>query len=404
VQSQTHVQLDRLQSYASTDMHDSTVGLRSGRVEARAKEQRGAAARFVIRTPSAAAGVRGTDFRVGIQPDTMATHSEVLSGVVDVSAAGEARGQAVAAGFGMVLAPNEKPSAPTRLLEAPDLSTLPPLQQRVTFRIALPPVASAGSYRPRVASDAGFHHVMGDVHSPMPAAVFSNLPDGDYWLSARAIDGRGLEGIDAVRTFRLKARPEPPLIREPQDKGITRSSNTTFAWTVPVGIDQFHFQLARDLEFQDVVRDERLAQDTRVLDDLQPAYYYWRIASIKPDGDHGPFSDPRRFTRRPSPSTPEPRETDDRTITISWSGEPGQTFLVQIARDATFANVLDTATVSEPQVTRPKPEPGTYFVRTQATDPDGFVGPFSAAQQFTVLPPESPKWWLLLLVPLLFAL
>ena len=67
--------------------------------------------------------------------------------------------------------------------------------------------------------------------------------------------------------------------------------------------------------------------------------------------------------------------------------------------------------LNEPRITRPKPEPGTYYVRTQATDPDGFVGPFSATQQFDIplLPPPPPPpptvhpWWLLflLLVPLL---
>jgi len=45
-------------------------------------------------------------------------------------------------------------------------------------------------------------------------------------------------------------------------------------------------------------------------------------------------------------------------------------------------------------------------VRTQATDPDGFVGPYSSTQRFDIPQPPPPPpershpWWLLLL-PLL---
>lgn len=408
VQAQSDVALDRLRAFQGTDMHESAIGLKTGSVDALAAKQRGPAARFVIRTPSAAAGVRGTDFRVGILQDSKATRSEVLTGVVDVNAAGQSAGPvAVAAGFGTVVAPNEKPAPPVRLLGAPNLSDLPALQERVSFRLVLHAVPSASGYRTRVAADADFNRVLADVVSRTPEALVSNLPDADYWLAVRAINELGLEGIDATRTFRLKARPEPPLIRSPQDKGVTRGGATVFEWTTPVGISRFHFQLARDPAFADlVVNDDRVTADRRAIDDLPPAEYWWRIASIRPDDDHGPFSDPRAFSRRAPPSTPQPPETDDKTMTISWSGEPGQTFLFQMARDAAFADIVDSATLAEPRITRPKPEPGTYFVRTQATDPDGFVGPFSSVQQFTIAPPETPPYWLLLLplIPILFSL
>jgi hypothetical protein len=42
-----------------------------------------------------------------------------------------------------------------------------------------------------------------------------DLPDGDQHVRVRAIDARGLEGLNADRAFTLSARPEPPLLSQP---------------------------------------------------------------------------------------------------------------------------------------------------------------------------------------------
>ena len=57
--------------------------------------------------------------------------------------------------------------------------------------------------------------------------------------------------------------------------------------------------------------------------------------------------------------------------------------------------------LDKPEISIDKPgEAGIYFMRYRATDPDGFVAPFSSAQSFEV---KGNYWWqMLLLVPLLF--
>jgi len=47
--------------------------------------------------------------------------------------------------------------------------------------------------------------------------------------------------------------------------------------------------------------------------------------------------------------------------------------------------------LDKPEIDVPRPQPGTYFMRYRATDPDGFVGPFSSAQRFTIVPPPCLK-------------
>ena len=91
---------------------------------------------------------------------------------------------------------------------------------------------------------------------------------------------------------------------------------------------------------------------------------------------------------------------DEASVTLSWSGEPGQTFRLQVAGDQEFRELVTDQNLTEPTIALPKPVPGTYYVRVQATDPDGYVGPFTAPQSFAV-PQPPPPWWLLpiLLIP-----
>lgn len=59
------VRLDKVQGFRGFDGQDTRVYLERGRVETSVMAQRGPAARYQIRTPTAVVGVRGTAFRVG---------------------------------------------------------------------------------------------------------------------------------------------------------------------------------------------------------------------------------------------------------------------------------------------------------------------------------------------------
>ena len=71
-------------------------------------------------------------------------------------------------------------------------------------------------------------------------------------------------------------------------------------------------QVARDASFHTplVDRDELDAPNLRV-DLADEGLYYWRLASIRPDGDHGPYGDAQRFELRPLPNAPQNSVTDN---------------------------------------------------------------------------------------------
>jgi hypothetical protein len=397
LQAQSRLRVREVARYPELGAHRSTIEMGDGRVESLAAPQKGGG-RFEIRTPLATTAVRGTSFRVATDEAAKRTTSEVLTGGVAV--AGEGAPVAVGAGFGTLVDASRRPIPPVKLLPAPDLGRLPALQERVVFRFNVEPVAGASRYRAQIARDREFQLVMAEGAFDTPALRFGDVPDGNYWLRVRALDERALEGVDAFHAFRLKARPEPPFPSAPRDGGKASGEAIELRWTAAAEAATYRVQLARDPGFKDLVADQDAVTTTETrVSGLAPGEYFWRAASVRADRDQGPFGDAQRFTQKPLPPTPEPPGLDEKSLNFTWVAEPGQTFRLQVARDDRFADLVADLALDEPRVSLPRPEPGAYFMRVQATDPDGYVGPYTSTQRFEV--PHGPVPWWLLLFPLL---
>lgn len=404
LQPRSRLRLEALKRYRNTEAHDSRIDLGSGRVETQAPKREGRPARLQFRTPAAVVGVRGTQFRVGADESGVA-RAEVTQGVV-AAAKPEQPGAvaAVSEGYGLVVARDRPLGPPVALLPAPDLAGTPDLQERVVVRFSFPAVAGAAGYRAQVAADREFRQVLGESVTSGAEARFTNLEDGAYWLRARGVDAAGLEGHDAVKAFRLKARPEPPFASQPANRGKVRGDSARFAWSAALEAASYVFQLARDARFEQVVAVADGMRETHAVsrEKLLPGTYFWRVASVRADGDRGPFGDIQTFELKPAPANPDPPTLDEETLRFTWPAEPGQSFEFQLARDDRFTDALTSRKLDTPEITVPRPEAGAYYMRVKATDPDGFVGPYTATQRVDVPTPPVPRWLLLfLLAPLL---
>lgn len=404
VQPRTTLRLEQLQSLTIGGANRTRMLVERGRVENAVTPQRKPGALFEVRTPAAVAGVRGTRYRVADLEGTAL--AEVLEGAVNVAgSAGGASGIELQSGFGVRVAAGGSPGAPVPLLAAPDLTGQPALQERTVVRFRIPALAGAVRYRARLAPDASFEILRRDILSDGPEIRFVDLPDGEYVLGVRGIDASGLEGRDGVHAFRLKARPEPPFAAAPADRGKIRGQQVALRWTAAAEADRYVVQVAADAGFRELVIQ---APDIRATTytpkhEFKPGRYAWRIASVRADGDRGPWSDAASFDVLPAPAAPEPPTLDDRNLVLRWPAEPGQRFLFQMAIDQGFAQPVVARRLEQPTITLPRPEPGIYYVRVQATDPDGFVGPFTATQRIEVPKPPPSPWLLLFLLPLLIA-
>ncbi len=357
-----------------------------------------------VSTPTAVAGVRGTQYRVGYDaaPDR-SSRVEVIEGKVRFDAATVAGGADVAAGFGASVDARSSVPVVARLLDAPDLSAAPQRFERPIVRFTL--AQETQPLRIQVAADPAFDRMVRDLRIDAGAEVrIAGLDDGAWHLRARRIDPRGVEGFDATRPFVLKARPEPPAPAQPRRGAKQTVGTVEFAWAQNVEARSQRLQVARDAAFSDVVIDRDALPGATVAIDLPaPGMYFWRLASVRGDNDLGPFGDPLPFELRPTPQPPQGGLAGDGTsLVFNWPGRPQDRQQVQLARDPAFADIVASAELDAAEWVLPRPErAGDYFFRYRSVEPDGFVSPYSATLK-TVVPKDWSFLWFL--VPLLFTL
>lgn len=262
--------------YLINDQIDIQLRVLKGRGEVVAPKVDGDG-RYRMGTPLAVTAVRGTDFRVGFEPEQELSLTEVVEGEVLVAAGGS--DIATGAGFGVAaaggtLGENEK------LLPAPELIDPGQIQTDETLAFAITPLAGASRYRTQIARDAGFVDVVTETIDAGEEAQFPSLDDGRYFVRSRAISEVGLEGLSRVYSFRRK-RVGVEASAEP----APFADAFKFAWrTQGSGESTSAFQLWRADNAEQLLVDEvGLSNSAILVSQLEPGTYRWRVATFQID-------------------------------------------------------------------------------------------------------------------------
>jgi hypothetical protein len=285
--------LSVLRKMVLTGIDDRVIELKQGEVTNEVTHAKRPGDRFEVRTPSIVAGVRGTHFRVNVLPSMTAV--EVLDGKVALGATpnvayGRPEGpvsesQFVAAGQGSATPNGGAIGQPQPLLPAPQLSDPAKVQSArlVTFNVV--PAPGAKWYRVQIARDADLLDLIRDARVQAPTAVFSDVPDGTYFVRVSAIDADGLEGLPRVYAFERRANE------------ISGSAALTdiahayrFIWRASrTDADtRYRFILSLHQDLHDPVIDAvDLASTSLVVTNLPPGDYYWRV--VAEQYEHGRF-------------------------------------------------------------------------------------------------------------------
>lgn len=371
VQSKSAVELERARQLANTGgVGDTAVRLQNGRLTTNVTKQNGAA-RYEIKTPTANMGVRGTVFRVAADASGTRGQTEVVEGAVSAAAtSGAAVG--LEKGFGTIVEANKAPLPPVRLLAAPTLPSLPATYDATTLRLTLASVPSAPAYRAQAALDDAFTQLVGDVTSATPSIELPNLPDGRVFVRARAIDGQGLEGLDATTAITIAARPIPPVLAEPKTGARFTSGAVTMTWVAAPGAAQYRVEVARDSAFTaSATQSPAIATTTftpgRALD---AGTWFWRVRSVDASGKAGPFSASQQFVIAPASFVIKP-VVDGAEARFVWQAQAGQRFQVQLARNENFQQIIADRVVDKPEVAFDKLPKDVYFFRVRAVDDAG---------------------------------
>lgn len=375
--------LERLTRLGRSGIADTRLRLRRGRIGNDVRHLRGPAANFIVDTPSASSAVRGTRFRV--EADATGTQTEVLEGRVAVSAG--AKSALVRRGYGAVVAPDQPGVTPVALLAAPDLSGLVPAPQVTRAPLTWPAVAGARQYRIQISEHVRFDSLQVDTLVDTPGYALPPLEEGRYHVRVRAIDVRGLEGRDAVAQLQVDGLLQAPYSIAPVAASVVRTPDVALSWTQAPGAAAYDYEVAGATGFAQPIAHARVEDATSAaLPQLPPGDYTWRIRSVDRAGRTGPFGDPIAFTLRPlaevtSIDGSAAEAGDRRHVTFRWpAGQPGQRYRFQMSRTPDFREVTVDETVSEAEITLPRLRSGTWYLRAQTIDADGFEGPFPRPQ------------------------
>lgn len=79
--------------------------------------------------------------------------------------------------------------------------------------------------------------------------------------------------------------PAAPAQMSPADKGIfyyrDLPPRVYFSWASVPGVDAFHFQLAHDSAFKEIILDKKISKTEFIHGNLKKGIYYWRVSSIR---------------------------------------------------------------------------------------------------------------------------
>lgn len=378
----SELEVIRMRRFADTMLFDSRLRLQRGRVETEVRPL-GSGGRFEILTPAAVTSVRGTDYRVKAA-DAVAT-TEVLGGKVGF--ANGAGATEVPGGFGASVRAGEKPKPPTPLLPAPDLSGIPAAIGRVPVGLSFPAIAGAAAYRVSIGGDAEFSRVVSDQLVPTPELPLPAMPDGQYFIRARGVDGQGIEGIDALRMLSVLSPPGAPTAMSPEDRFVAGDEPIRFDWEPGKGAARTRLEFAEDEAFQRVVGVQEIAGSTVTV--LPPfaerRRLFWRIGAVGTSPEVT-YSAVRKLRRPPSAAVLPDEVRMDAGAAVGWSAIPrAAAYRVQIlpAAPPDAEPVIDRET-SDVSLSVADLIPGEYRLRVQGVDADGVPGKWGRTVKLTV--------------------
>lgn len=392
------VTLDTLSAFGETGMVDTRMRLQRGRIDIRVTPFKVPDSRFEVITPAAVAAVRGTDFRVSAERDTPVMRSEVLGGTVAVAAGGMKLD--VPAGFGTRAEAGKPPLKPRALLPAPNLVALPTQLRGSSVQLTWPAVHGAVAYRIQLAADMKFDSLLRDTLVRSPNIAWPDLPMGGLVLRVRAIDGVGLEGLNAHHSLVLEPPLSPPVSNVLPGHRVAMGAEPVFEWHAVQDAAMYRFQMASTPDFASPLLDVVGAQLRYVPAlALAPGDYYWRLSSQDGHGNASDFSEARMLTVASLPAAPTVNLPDvtPTQVKLQWSAVSGATgYQIQIARDTEFTDLLLMQDVGGTALEILRPAAGHYYARAKSTNEMGLSGAYGTIQTLNV--PSVPSWPLLLLL------
>lgn len=255
LQPDTAAIIERLVCLESDDSCVISIDTLRGRVTSDIESRDQQPTEFTITTPFASAAVRGTFFDIDVTEDFLVS---VAEGEVDVSAQDAI--VPINTGFGVIVEQGSAPGDPIELMPAPVFKRVPP-RMVVGDTIEWFAFDDASRYDATLSIDESSNQAITnitvspgneslDLQTALAQAAEPPPDAGDYFLSVRAIDVKGLLGLTSTTRITLA---ELDSSIPPVSTSIARDGSE-FLVTVdnPVdGVTGYEIQISADESFSD---------------------------------------------------------------------------------------------------------------------------------------------------------
>jgi len=292
LQAQSEITFNRLSHYGKSGMVDSQLRLRRGGVDAHVQPLMEGGSRFEIRTPSAVAAVRGTEF--SLTADSSGSHIRVTEGKVMFGA--EGRTQMIPAGYGARIGNNGAGSPTTfKLPPAPSLSAVPERVEALPLDLTWSNM-SAPAYRLDVSDAATGARIISETMTK-PGFELSGLPNGNYSVQVAALTREGTPGLTAEETFKLALRARAARPQSPLDGAKVANMEPQFQWQFIGNSEKAKVEVSERDDFSRITASSAwtTAQVATLDKSLSPGNYHWRVVT-QAGGDSEAVSAVQRLT------------------------------------------------------------------------------------------------------------
>ncbi len=277
----------------STTWFSGLIRLSQGALETLATKVSNRANPLQIETPTSLVGVRGTQFRVAFDdPAGKNSRTEVVDGQVRADNLAQQSGADLPRGTGALVNPAEREVRVVKLLDAPDLSSVPAEVTKPLGNWPMPALAGASAYRVQVASDSNFNQIVRDLKVNTSGVELGSLVTGSWYARVRGIDAQGLEGFDAVRQLVVR-NPAPSAWRVSNSSLSLQDGKTVLSLSgiqadgAPLLAASYRAEVSADAAMGSIIASPTATEPRLVLGELKPGIYYLRLraAGQAPDGE-----------------------------------------------------------------------------------------------------------------------
>jgi hypothetical protein len=299
VQSDTVLHMGSLRKLSATGASRAIFRLEKGRVDAVVQPVSSGGGRFDVATPLAVAGVRGTNFGVGLRADG-STQLDVIDGVVAFGTSESPNDAHVGAQMNAVMtkaesAPTVRPDSP-----GPRIEDIPAQVERPVIVLELPGVPVGADVRVQISRDARMRDVVLSRITKTKSVQLSGLADGEYFLGVQAADAEGNMSKQSATPVRLWLRPQPPIPLTPALSSTVSGAGLVLGCSKVEEATVYDLQLSDSAGFEHLIAQSLGSVACRwELPTLPRGKYYWRATTVVrnslgemvrgPRGDAGDF-------------------------------------------------------------------------------------------------------------------